>query len=238
MNAHELTDRASRIAGAISQAYEDADLTPPSILDTSKIVPLRGLLAGQGLRHTERKSLTRHDAARYFAEVLPYDVEVDGGADDELSGYLYATNSLSGWVLVNQREPIARRRYTVAHELGHFILHARPRLEDGAGRFSESHPHGPHAEPESPDAFGQDGQVQIDGQRPVNTSDTEHWEVEANQFAAALLMPEALCRGLAAEYGPRCGDRRKVLAKRLGSELLVSQQAMTYQLGKLGLGRA
>jgi hypothetical protein len=236
MTTHEMTIREATIRTAITRAYEDADLAPPTAASASRIVPLERLVAGQGLTHDELPILTRRGAAAFLSSKLPYGLEISGDGDDELSGYLYATNSQTGWVLMDRRDPITRRRFTVAHELGHYVLHAQPVLESGATVFSEVQPGVRRTDTE--DEIGELGEVSVTGGEADTAPDTRRWEVEANQFAAELLMPEALCRELAAKYGPLCGGRRKVLAKRLGSELLVSDMAMSYRLRNLGLGQA
>jgi len=208
------TERDQRIAEAIRRAYDDADISPPGILDPSRIVPLQKLLAGQGLTHSEHPSLRRREAATYLSRELPYEVEIDGNPEDELSGYLFA-NSFGGWVLVDRRDPIARRRYTVAHELGHFLLHAQPRLAAGDIVFSEAQPKVDEAASVDNEAFGPGGEVQLVSRDAALEHGAVAWETEANQFAAALLMPADLCQPLAEQYGPRCGHRRAVLAKRL-----------------------
>lgn len=227
--------RDARIADAILRAYDDADVTPPTILHKSRVVPLQLLLAGQGLNPSEHPSLKRREAAAYLSQQLPYDVEIAGDPDDELSGYLFA-NRTAGWILVDRRDPIARRRYTVAHELGHYLLHARPRLEAGDAEFSELQPKSTNI-PSDDAPFGAGGEVQVVTRDDALERGTATWEAEANQFAAALLMPADLCQALAEQFGPRCGNRRAVLAKRLAGELLVSQEAMTYRLVALGIGQ-
>jgi Zn-dependent peptidase ImmA (M78 family) len=60
-------------------------------------------------------------------------------------------------------------------------------------------------------------------------------EREANQFAAELLMPPEVCAALITHFLSRYGSRRDVLAKRLATELLVSQTAMLNRLKYLRL---
>jgi Zn-dependent peptidase ImmA (M78 family) len=227
--------REALIRAAIERAYGDAELAPPTIGQASRIVPLKELVAGQDLERTERPAFTRREVSAFLGDQLPYAVEMNGEQDDDLSGYLYANRS-GGWILVSQDEPVTRRRFTVAHELGHFLLHARPAFGAGATVFSEAQPVPKPTEEE--DALGEDGRVEIERASMQEVPDQETWEVEANQFAAELLMPADLCRALVSQYAPLCGDRRNVLAKRLAGELLVSQQAMSRRLADLELGVA
>jgi Zn-dependent peptidase ImmA (M78 family) len=64
---------------------------------------------------------------------------------------------------------------------------------------------------------------------------SEKQEVEANQFAASLLMPENALRERIAEFHLRTGQPRGYLASRLASEFLVSKEAMVYRLATLEL---
>ena len=88
---------------------------------------------------------------------------------DSIAGMLVRESD--GWtVTVNADHTESRQRFTIAHEIGHFVLH-RDRLGNGTN----------------------------DSTRYVVTADTAHYndsigpreERDANQFATAVLMPEA-----------------------------------------------
>lgn len=101
---------------------------------------------------------------KVFAEELwPYE-----------SGYLeYAPSkgSTSGYrIVVNSTHPPERQRFTVAHELGHFLLHRN----DSDFNFRAETAH------RSDDYF-----EYIEPHKPAQ-------EIEANYFAATILMPENL----------------------------------------------
>lgn len=109
-------------------------------------------------------------------------------------------------ILVKQTDPDSRKRFTIAHELGHHFLHLTDK-EDGAfvdntiNLFREQfHDHSPEADRKQ--------------------------ETEANRFAAALLMPEALMRREFAQ-----NPDIDYLAWKFG----VSEQAMGYRIAELGL---
>ena len=68
-------------------------------------------------------------------------------------------------VYVNEQDPEPRRRFTAAHELGHFMLH-RARLEENPS-------------------------MSVLSRSPIS-EETDPIEIEANKFAAALLMPEKI----------------------------------------------
>lgn len=126
---------------------------------------------------------------------------------DDVSGFLYQEND-KVIIGVNSSHPKERQRFTVAHELGHLLLkHSDPVHVDratGAVKFRDR----------------------------VSETGREDDEVEANAFAAELLMPSGLLvrhlRGSADTANP--DDFVENLAK----DFKVSVQAMTIRLGNLG----
>jgi Zn-dependent peptidase ImmA (M78 family) len=130
--------------------------------------------------------------------------------DGQLSGMLYRADDQTV-IGVNASHPPARKRFTVAHELGHLMLHK--------GR-----------------AVWVDRLVRVDFRDPDSATATRPEEIQANTFAAELLMPR---RQLIADATARI--RKEVdrdldeflrwLARRYG----VSQQAMGYRLVNLGI---
>jgi predicted transcriptional regulator len=102
--------------------------------------------------------------------------------------------------------PAVRQRFSIAHEIGHLLLHG-PEL---------------HVDEHAFVAF-----------RDLESSKaSDPAEIEANQFAAALLMPADLLMKSIGELGsnPDVSDAIRVLAQRFQ----VSQEAMTIRLTKLG----
>lgn len=45
-----------------------------------------------------------------------------GDAKERLAGYVFVAGRI-GWAFVSAADPLPRRRFTAAHELGHFVLH-------------------------------------------------------------------------------------------------------------------
>jgi Zn-dependent peptidase ImmA (M78 family) len=115
---------------------------------------------------------------------------------------------------VNSSHAITRQRFTIAHEIGHFILkHKGEVFVDKTLRN---------------DTFV----VRRDGKSSLGTF---LWEIHANQFAAALLMPKNL---LLAQISKRLDKKNKLLLEELIAELakvfMVSKQAMEYRLTNIG----
>lgn len=88
--------------------------------------------------------------------------------DDNTSGSIEKSGQgLRDFVIsVNDTDPMSRQRFTIAHELGHFVLH-RSKIGDGI----------------------KDNRLYRNHKGRANTGVTDRMETEANRFAANLLMP-------------------------------------------------
>jgi Zn-dependent peptidase ImmA (M78 family) len=107
---------------------------------------------------------------------------------------------------VNKHHPLVRRRFTVAHECGHLELHR--------GR-----------------ALILDTSVRINFRDRVSSLATDREEMEANRFAAALLMPEEMV----VEEAARAPRDPEELVRSLARRFKVSEPAMGYRLINLGV---
>ena len=125
---------------------------------------------------------------------------------EECSGMLVREEE-SAVIGVNMNHHEHRKRFTIAHEIAHFMLH-------GGEAYIDKPPH-------------------IDFRAADSGSGTQQEETEANQFAAALLMPADQVRAAVAEqpFDPTRDDELQNLVLRFK----VSPQAMTTRLIHLGL---
>ncbi len=135
--------------------------------------------------------------------------------DGDLSGVLLRDQDRT-IIGINSRHATVRQRFTVAHELGHFLLHTG-------------------------------NKVHVDREFRVNFRDTTHntgsasEEMEANRFAAALLMPESLMREAFRRkttngFDPLGDhDESDEVIQKLAREFKVSYQALLIRLGEIGL---
>jgi len=123
--------------------------------------------------------------------------------NDEVSG-LFVIKDDKPFIAYNLNQSKKRRRFTIAHELGHFILHSKSKS------------------------------LFIDKNNSVlyrnSESSTGEYlkEREANAFAAALLMPIPL---IAQEIKSLDGND---IVEKLASKFQVSTQAMSFRLSNLG----
>jgi hypothetical protein len=180
------------------------------------------------LLHVALPELTRLSIAEYLrAEGIDFELPIsDGQPTRWLAGFLM-TAGADGYVFVGDREPrpnrdgdepklqttpLGRKRFTAAHELGHFLLH-RERMGAWIADTTET-------------------VVESDG-----GSDLREMERQANYFAATLLMPDEICQARAEEFSKHYKTcPRTSLAYFLSSELLVSPEAMRNRLKELQVG--
>jgi hypothetical protein len=192
-------------------------------------VPLARVLDEFNLLHVTMPRLTRGGIAEYLLGegVMPGDLLDAGEPDETFSGFIFKTGT-DGIVFVAEMEPVlseggekprlrltplGRWRYTVAHELGHFLLHQDRMI---GGRWIA------------------DTKETI---REGDTAELTGMEREADQFAAELLMPADLC--LARVKAFKAAYRvcpLTAFAYHLSSQLLVSPEAMRNRLRDLGVG--
>jgi Zn-dependent peptidase ImmA (M78 family) len=128
--------------------------------------------------------------------------------DDELSGMIFIKDRVP-IIGVNSLHHPNRQRFTIAHELGHLSLH-REMITSNV-----------HVDKKFP-ALMRD---------PKSASGTEQIEIEANQFAAELLMPRTLIDALMAGKQFDIDDDGPM--EDLARKFRVSKQALEYRIRNL-----
>ena len=130
------------------------------------------------------------------AELLGYSVDY-APFEETLSGMYIRERHL---IAVNQLHPRVRQRFTIAHEIGHAILHTDDLFVD--------------------QVFYRDGHAAPEKQ-----------EVEANRFAAELLMPLDAVKQVIATH---VHAYHEALVATLAEKFGVSAQAFAVRLAELG----
>jgi len=128
---------------------------------------------------------------------------------DDISGLLITKDEVTT-ICVEETHRAVRKRFTIAHEIGHYCL--RHQFEPG------EHVH-------------VDRGALVSMRNGRSGEGTDQREVEANQFAACLLMPRSLVQ---AEIARKGGKVPEELVGELALKFEVSEQAMTIRLGTLG----
>lgn len=246
--------RRTIISQAVELVYQEAGLELKNL--KPGVIPLYDLIRAYPIRVAEIKEMTIQSVSEFLeletGQKLPFtDSE---NQDLKLAGYLYLLEYKGffyGCILVEQKPhlaPVSRRRFSAAHELGHYLLHFLPLLESHQeNSFKEPLilTEGLYVKNKSEDDESKDDNDRstakftfTNGIKAVIDSlniDEKQMEAEADQFAAELLMPASACFALANKFRGRFGTKRDVLAKRLATEFLVSQDAMKRRLKDLQL---
>jgi Zn-dependent peptidase ImmA (M78 family) len=136
----------------------------------------------------------------------------DTDLPSDVSGVLDTRNEAEPIILLNSQQAESRKRFSMAHELGHFFLHHRM------------------------------GKVHMDKnvffRNDIPNKEDQRMEREANVFAAELLMPRQLIQDSFQQkqteeiYSPWDED---ILPSRLADEFCVSLSAMVIRLQELKL---
>jgi Zn-dependent peptidase ImmA (M78 family) len=124
----------------------------------------------------------------------------------ELSGFLYRQRN-SAILGVNSLHSATRQRFTVAHEVGHLLLHREESFVD------RRYP------------------IFLRDEKSSKAKDKV--EIQANRFAAELLMPACLLLLMIGKTPPDIDDAEQIA--RLARRFDVSPQAMVFRLINLGI---
>lgn len=128
--------------------------------------------------------------------------------EGSLSGMVHRRSDGTSVIGINSQHHQVRQRFTIAHEIAHLVLHTDEIL---------------HV----------DDRYLIGLRSDVSSAATDDSEIEANQFAAELLMPEELLiddlQKLPNELEPEAA------IKQIAAKYEVSVQAMTIRLHALGV---
>ena len=134
---------------------------------------------------------------------------IKSAADWSESGFLLRDN---GRIIIgiNARNSPRRQRFTIAHELGHWLMHdGKPLIVDQS--------------------------VMINKRSDVSSQAKDWQEIQANQFAADLLMPkEFIMDELRRQMTPGIGSREELISL-LARTFDVSNDAMNWRLINLGV---
>lgn len=140
---------------------------------------------------------------------LGVDVSREAAADDDLSGFMYRDRHAGTAVIgVNSDHSSNRQRFTIGHELAHFLLHDH-------------------------DGVHVDRRFQVKLRDKTSSEGTDVEEQEANLFAAEMLMPAAILEADLEKIDVVDLEDEVTIAK-LADRYKVSTQAMTFRLAYLG----
>jgi Zn-dependent peptidase ImmA (M78 family) len=222
-------------ASVIADLYSEAGTPLPTV--DRPLVPLSDLVGAYDLTCTELTGLTSATAIQELLRRGGIVEPPERLSHERLAGFIYTAAHI-GAIFVERADYLVRRRFSVAHELGHYLLHFRPLLQAGesdepsvyeameAIPFSSS-----EAEPDQMPV----GRMTFT--RPAQSTASQKsfrdMEREANQFAGELLMPKEIVQGLV-EHHARAAHGEDLIW-RIATDMLVSRSAMRWRLRFLGL---
>lgn len=155
-----------------------------------------------------------HVPIKRIAKNLGISVIDEDFNDSDISGMLFRDENKDISIIgVNSSHSPNRQRFTIAHEIGHFLMH----------KGETTH-------------FDRVGAFRINYRNGVSSTATSKDEIEANAFAAAILMPEHFIIPAVEQklsYGVDISDDIDEIGD-IAKLFKVSSQSLYIRLGKLG----
>jgi len=125
---------------------------------------------------------------------------------EDVSGVIYKKNNGRYYIDINRKHHLFRKRFTIAHELGHFIKHK--------------------------DVLDAEREILERRVARAYSADEHMRELEANEFAGRLLMPKIL---FLKRYNDYKDSKDKNAIYKFAVEFEVSTQAIAQRAYNLGL---
>jgi len=206
---------------------------------SARVVPLNQIIAKYPLTVLELpdgKTLSTKTAVKFLEIEIGFEMPELKTDERKLSGFLYTANfgeNLQGCVFTDKNEPTARRRFSAAHEFGHYLLHFLPMLKitNAESLFlTESLAFGEADENLSEIEMADDFDF-----KKIGVEDKKQMEAEADFFAAELLMPRNACLQASEFLKGFAGKNKKAVINYFATEFLVSFEAMKRRLEDLNV---
>lgn len=155
---------------------------------------------------------------RSYGTMIPVDIEkivAERGIsisyddlEDDISGMLVISEQDSARIGINKKHSKNRRRFSLAHELGHYVLHKEEQslFVDASSTYYRDE---------------------------LSATGTDLQEIEANTFAAELLMPEEAVSRLIRQHKVDLYDESSL--ETIAKKFQVSPQALAFRLINLGI---
>lgn len=129
--------------------------------------------------------------------------------DDNLSGMVQRNDDKTAIIGINSSHADVRKRFSIAHEIGHLVLH------------DDEHLH-----------VDEELRSNVQFRNEYSSLGVDDREIEANQFAAEILMPEQI---LLKDVAKLKDNSPEVVIEELAKLYDVSIQSMTIRLTRLGV---
>ncbi len=228
--------KKKQISDTVREVFAQVDLDYDDF--PSQIVPLNRIFAEYPLMVVElpnEKTLSTKTAVKFLEIEIGFEMPELETDNQKISGFLYTAkfgDYLQGCIFTDKSEPTVRRRFSAAHEFGHYLLHFIPLLKTAESEslfLTESMAISDSDEIESEIKIAEDFDF-----KKIGTENKFEMEQEADFFAAELLMPRNACLKAATIF-IEIGKNKKALINRLATEFLVSFEAMKRRLEDLSV---
>ncbi len=226
----KISEAVREVFAQINLDYEDF---PP------QIVPLNRIFAEYPIMIAELpngKTLSTKTAVKFLEIEIGFEMPELETDERKLSGFLYTAkfgDFLQGCVFTDKSEPTVRRRFSAAHEFGHYLLHFMPLLKASKTEnlfLAESM------------AIDESDEIQAEIKIAddfdfikIGAENKYEMELEADFFAAELLMPRNACLQAAQVLRFNPGKNKKAIINNLATMFLVSFGAMKRRLEDLAV---
>lgn len=235
MNQAKRETISETVRAIFAQTNLDYDRFPPQIVPLNKIIAEYPLMI---VELPNGKTLSTKNAVKFLEIEIGFEMPELQSDERTLSGFLYTAkfgDYLQGCIFTDKGEPTVRRRFSAAHEFGHYLLHFAPLLkaaETEALFLTESLTFDEANESRAEIKIARDFDF-----AKIGTENKYEMEAEADFFAAELLMPRNACLEAAKIFAPQkfieASKNQNALIDRLATEFLVSYGAMKRRLEDL-----
>ncbi|CAN5776854.1 hypothetical protein BH20ACI4_BH20ACI4_04480 [soil metagenome] len=230
-------ERKQQINKTVSEVFARNNLDYENF--SRQIVPLNQMFAQYPLMIAELpngKTLSTRNAVKFLEIEIGFEMPNLKTDERKLSGFLYTAKfgeHLQGCIFTDKSEPTVRRRFSAAHEFGHYLLHFLPMLKiiDAENLFlTESLVFDESKKNNSEIEIAEDFDFE-----KIGVESKEEMESEADFFAAELLMPRNACRQANKFLKGFAGKNEKAVIKYFATEFLVSFEAMRRRFEDLNV---
>lgn len=190
----------TRIRSAVAAFVDGAGFDWAALKGSRAAVPLAEICESHSLCLVEMSRLTHASVGRHMAGLGVSSLPAEPSRC-QIAGYIFGDVNRA-FIFINRDDPFARRRFSLAHEIGHYMLHRGGFLARATARPKPV---------------------------PVELEYADPREAEADAFAAEILMPwELVAPDAMPLHRGEIGPERAVT--RLAARLQVSRQAASRRL--------
>ncbi|CAN5153207.1 hypothetical protein BH09GEM1_BH09GEM1_22690 [soil metagenome] len=238
MSAKHYTTTAHRDVGALGQRLRDFGFA----FNVDSMIDVEDIASGVcDCEIVQVSELTEARAIEMLRDEFGVDTsDVAVACDAPLAGALcVAGDGALRWIFVRKEDSYERRRFSIAHEIGHLIIEVEPDISNRAALIHDTLVTGMDNEVRVFNrcaAIDQPSDLRTSTPKAKALSKTDLREIRAHHFAAELLMPfdgvTRLLRACAGATGIRTKADVDQLVRRVADTYVVSGAAARLRIEK------